>query len=120
MEACLTRFAERRLQQLTRPGGVLADGVQILLRGLPGIDLQPPGHAVLSADWYWPTSGETDPTNHPVSDVTGRRQQLIDQREAAESACLAALAATPRRRRKFSRAARRQPPLRHHPRSPSP
>ena len=100
MEACLTRFAERYLSSLTQPGGILAEGVQILLRGLPGIELQPPAHAVLSADWYWPTTGETNPTNDVVS--PGRRQHVIDQREAAETACLAALAATPRRRRQFT------------------
>ena len=101
METRLTRFAEQHLTPLTSAGGVLADGVQILLRGLPGIDLQPAAHAVLSADWYRPTRGETDATE-PASTFAGRRHQLIGQRDTAEAACLDALAVNPRRRRRFS------------------
>ena len=100
MEACLTRFADRHLPQLTGPSGVLADGVQVLLRGLPGIDLRPAPHAVISADWYWPVHADG---SAPVAGGTADwRQRLVDQREAAEAACLAALAASPRRRRQFT------------------
>ncbi len=79
---------------------MLADGVQVLLRGLSGIDLRPAPHAVLSADWYWPVHADG---SAPVAGETADwRQKLVDQREAAEAACLAALAASPRRRRRFT------------------
>jgi rifampicin phosphotransferase len=65
--------------------------VQVLLRGLPGTDLDVPAHAVQSLDWYWPTSGELEvpDVNAELSD---RRRKLTAEREAAETACRAALA----------------------------
>src|SRR2546421_581387 len=65
-----------------------------------------PGHgggsarSRLSADWYWPTLGESG--THAPSDVVGsRRKQLREKREAAESACRNALESRPELRRRF-------------------
>jgi len=54
MRPCLARFVRKHL-----PGVTGAD-VQVLLRGLPGINLGTPPHAVQSIDWYWPTLGQQD------------------------------------------------------------
>ncbi|RYZ32776.1 MAG: hypothetical protein EOP01_00100, partial [Propionibacteriaceae bacterium] len=72
MEGCLTRFADRHLAGLTKAGGPLADGVQVLLRGLDDVDTSAPRHAVASIDWYWPTLGETDPAPQQKLDPARR------------------------------------------------
>ncbi|WP_432562671.1 PEP/pyruvate-binding domain-containing protein [Kineococcus sp. SYSU DK003] len=100
MERCLARFAGRHLGALTGPDGPLADGVQVLVSGLEGVDTRPPPHAVSTVDWYRPTLGETGAQAGPP-DRPERRDGLRAQREEAEAACLAALA-DPRRRRQFS------------------
>lgn len=106
MEDRLGRFADEHLGSLTRPGGSLADGVQVLLAPLPGVGAEPSPHAVFSADWYWPTAGATaDATaDRTVRDrrAEGRQQQMqemVDRRETAEADCLAALATSPPLRR---------------------
>ena len=96
MEARLAQFANRHLPQLGRDNGPLADGVQVLLRALPGVDPSMPASAVFSADWYWPTASD-----HTATAVTAqqsdaeRTRRLAEQRESAEAACLAALSTTP-------------------------
>ena len=62
----------QHLTPLTSAGGRLADGAQILLRGLPGTDRHA-AHAVHSADWYHPVAGEptaTDARQHAPAGVT--------------------------------------------------
>jgi hypothetical protein len=54
MEGCLARFLNRHL-----PGRV--DSVQVLLRGLPGADLDVPAHSVQSLDWFCPRAGSWMP-----------------------------------------------------------
>ncbi|WP_214317546.1 PEP/pyruvate-binding domain-containing protein [Nonomuraea sediminis] len=70
MEACLARFMRRH--HLGDPAP--------LLRGLPHTDLSLAPHAVYSLDWYHPTA-TTQPAPPP-------RQNLVDERLAAERACL--------------------------------
>jgi phosphohistidine swiveling domain-containing protein len=84
MEGCLASFLNRYL-----PGRI--DSVQVLLRGLPGADLEVPAHSVQSLDWYWPTSGELDVPD-ANGDLAQRRRQLAAEREATETACRSALA----------------------------
>jgi pyruvate,water dikinase len=102
MEARLARFATKHLPQLARDNGPLADGVQVLLRALPGVDPSMPASAVFSADWYWPTASDYAANEHGTSAVTphasdsGRTQRLAEQRESAEADCLTALSTTPR------------------------
>jgi rifampicin phosphotransferase len=77
--------------------------VRVLLAGLTAEDASagPPAHAVLSADWYWPTLGESA-TREPSDDVGSRRRQLREKREAAEAACRKALGSRPDLRRRFA------------------
>lgn len=99
MEACLASFAQKRLTGLLRDGAELEQGVQVLLRALPGIDDLPTGLPIQSADWVRPIA------NTPQSGEAGwldRRQALVEQRRRAEAACLAALAGTTRLRRRFA------------------
>jgi phosphohistidine swiveling domain-containing protein len=85
MEGCLARFVRKHL------AGVTGSDVQVLLRGLPGISLGTPPHAVQSIDWYFPTLGQQD--GQPAAPE--RRARLVDEREAAEAACRRALANRP-------------------------
>ncbi len=64
--------------------------VRVLLAGLSASEPTAPAHAVLSADWYWPTLGESG-QSAPVSLGKPRRGELIERREAAEKACRQAL-----------------------------
>jgi phosphohistidine swiveling domain-containing protein len=91
MEACLARFVRKHL------GGVPGADVQVLLRGLPGITLGTPSHAVQSIDWYFPTLGQQSAQALPAD----RRARLVAQREAAEAACRRALARRPALRARF-------------------
>lgn len=93
MEARLARFVQEHLPELTGDEGPLAEGVQVLLRGLSGVETGVPDHAVLSADWYWPmmrlapsAAGEMD-----AEEPAARRERLALERESAEAHCLAAL-----------------------------
>jgi pyruvate,water dikinase len=98
MEACLAKFTRRHLPQLAvDDGGPLADGVQVLLRALPGVDTSVLSSAVFSADWFWPTASDQAAADTPPDPAApARRQPLTQQREAAEAACLDALSETPR------------------------
>ncbi|HEX7023910.1 MAG TPA: PEP/pyruvate-binding domain-containing protein, partial [Gemmatimonadales bacterium] len=88
MEGCLARFLRRHV-----PPEVLGS-VQVLLRGLPGVDLSVPSHAVQSLDWYRPTAGELGwVRSEAVPDE--RRRQLAAERETVEAACRQALADRP-------------------------
>lgn len=102
MEDRLARFAAQHLTSLTVDGGPLTDGVQVLLRALPGMDTSMPGSAVFSADWYWPTA--SDHTASVVSNpaTSDRTQRLTQQRESAETACLAVLSGRPDLLRQFT------------------
>jgi pyruvate,water dikinase len=60
MEDCLARFLRKHL------AGLAGADVQVLLRGLPGITLGTPAHAVQSIDWYFPHSvSRTGTSRHP-------------------------------------------------------
>src|SRR5216684_2744479 len=91
MEGCLARFVRKHLSDVTG-----AD-VQVLLRGLPGITLGTPTHAVQSIDWYFPTLGRQD--GH--ARAPERRARLVAERESAEAACRRALANRPALRARF-------------------
>jgi pyruvate,water dikinase len=82
MEGCLARFVRKHL------AGVAGADVQVLLRGLPGITLGTPPHAVQSIDWYFPTLGQQEQSVTHLE----RRARLVAEREAAEAACRGALA----------------------------
>lgn len=88
MEACLARFCR---QHLSEP---LGEGVQVLLRGLPGAEPEVPNHAVQTVDWYRPTAGELG-WAQPSGTWAGRHEQLAAERRLAEAACRAALADQP-------------------------
>jgi rifampicin phosphotransferase len=90
MEACLGRFLRQQLPDIV--GG----GVLVLLRGLPGVDPEVPGHAVQTADWHRPTAGELDWSTPGAPGTSERRRSLIANREAAEAACRRALADRPK------------------------
>jgi phosphohistidine swiveling domain-containing protein len=97
MEDRLNRSVRRHLADLTARAGPLADGAQVLLRALPGAAVQPGGHAVLSADWYWPTAGEDRAFGVIDTAVAAdRHARLADERQAAEAACHQALDGRPR------------------------
>jgi len=82
------------LQQLRREHGPLADGIQVLLGALPGVKAEMPGHAVLSADWYWPTGhSATGGAAIPDPEAAARHHRLIEGRQTAEADCLAAFSA---------------------------
>jgi pyruvate,water dikinase len=93
MEACLTRFTRKHL------AGVLPDrdgGAQVLLRGLPGTQPTPAGHAVHSVDWYHPVAAEL-PTTAPIPAARNdRHADLAKRRATAEQQCAAVLADRPR------------------------
>src|SRR5579859_5576765 len=91
MEGCLARFVRKHL------GGVPGADVQVLLRGLAGITLGTPPHAVQSIDWYWPTLGLQ--AEHATS--SERRARLVAERETAEAACRRALVNRPAQRARF-------------------
>jgi pyruvate,water dikinase len=96
METRLAQFATQHLPQLARDTGPLADGVQVLLRALPGVDPSMPACAVFSADWYWPTASDhAAAAGTPHSGDSDRTHHLIQQRESAEADCLAALSTAP-------------------------
>lgn len=102
MEDRLASLVRRHLPDLTAEQGVLADGPQVLLRGLPGAEHQPQAHDVLSADWFWPTGSTAAPrAGNLVSEAAQRHDRLVAQREPAEAACLAGLGPHPRARREF-------------------
>jgi len=63
--------------------------VRVLLAGLSPSEPVLLDHAVLSADWYWPTLGESGRSG--PADQMERRPELIKRREAAEAACRLAL-----------------------------
>lgn len=88
MEACLASFLRRHVAP------EVYGSVQVLLRGLPGIDHEVPAHAVQSADWYWPTAGEMGLRVAGV-DLRERRRQLTAERETAERACRQSLSGRP-------------------------
>ncbi len=97
MEARLTGFADKHLDPL-RNDGPLRDGVQVLLRQTD----RPAGmaaHAVLSIDWFWPTSEEMRGGDGSLDEQ--RRRTMQAERAAAEESCLQALSSKPRLRREF-------------------
>jgi rifampicin phosphotransferase len=94
MEGCLGRFV-RAYVPTTIDGGVL-----VLMRGLPGLDLAVPEHAVQSLDWYWPTVGELGTARDDVHAME-RHQRLVAERQAAEAECRRTLAGQPRLRARF-------------------
>lgn len=110
MEGRLIAFAHKHLGRL-RADGPLRDGVQVLLR-LPDGTGGTAGHAVLSIDWYWPTSDElrrsdelrpSDELRRDEGRLVDRRRSTMEaERNAAEHACLRELAATPRLQRQFT------------------
>lgn len=104
MESRLAQFANEHLSELSADNGPLADGIQVLLRALPGVDSTMAPHAVLSVDWYWPTADtNTKGPALPDPDGPARHQRLLEQRHAAAADCLAALTPTPGLHREFSR-----------------
>jgi len=68
--------------------------IRVLLAGLSGSEPEPMPHAVLSADWYWPTLGESGRSTG-ASQLKQRREELIHRREQAEEECRQALSARP-------------------------
>jgi phosphohistidine swiveling domain-containing protein len=68
--------------------------VRVLLAGLSASESAVLSHAVLSADWYWPTLGESSHYG-PVNPLKQRRGELIERRETAEKACRQALQERP-------------------------
>lgn len=74
--------------------------VRVLLAGLSASEPAALTHAVLSADWYWPTLGESSHSG-PVNQLKQRRTELIERREAAEKACRQALQDRPELLRRF-------------------
>jgi pyruvate,water dikinase len=74
--------------------------VRVLLAGLSASEPAALTHAVLSADWYWPTLGESSHSG-PVNQLKQRRTGLIERREAAEKACRQALQDRPELLRRF-------------------
>lgn len=94
MEACLARFCRKHLP------GMLADGVQVLLRGLRGAEPEVPDHAVQTVDWYRPTAGELG-WARPAETWSNRHEQLAAERRRAEAACRHALAGHPAIRARF-------------------
>ncbi|HEX8968887.1 MAG TPA: PEP/pyruvate-binding domain-containing protein [Chloroflexota bacterium] len=92
MEAALARFIRKHV------AGDDGSGVQVLLRGLPGIELGASPHAVESIDWYWPPLGHTQEVGPPAPE---RRIALMEQRDNAERKYRSILADRPRLRARF-------------------
>jgi len=88
MEGCLAKFLRQHL------GTRFEGSVQILLRGLPGVDLEAPPHAVQSMDWYRATAGELGFGRGDAAPVE-RRALLMAERESAKAACRSALDGEP-------------------------
>lgn len=99
MEGCLTAFCRGHLAV-----PALAEGSQVLLRGLPGAEPTLPAHAVHSLDWYHPTVGESPPGAAAPADAPegGRHARLAATRTEAEQACRAALGDRPRLLARFN------------------
>jgi rifampicin phosphotransferase len=95
MEACLARFCREHLS------GSLEQGVQVLLRGLPGAEPEVPDHAVQTLDWYRPTAGELGWTQPPPETSSHRHEQLTTERLRAEATCRTALGERPELRARF-------------------
>jgi phosphohistidine swiveling domain-containing protein len=74
--------------------------VRVLLAGLSASEPALLTHAVLSADWYWPTLGESGRSG-PADQMKQRRRELIERREAAQMACRQALKDRPELLRRF-------------------
>jgi rifampicin phosphotransferase len=92
MEAGLTRFLNRyQLRNVS---------AQRLLQGLSETELNTPGHAVYSIDWYYPTAGETRTALGSVTSAPTTTLQR--QREHAERACREQLADRSRLQSVFS------------------
>jgi pyruvate,water dikinase len=94
MEACLARFCRKHVSE------PLGEGVQVLLRGLPGAVPEVPDHAVQTVDWYRPTAGELG-WAQPPGTWARRHEQLAAERRLAEAACRAALADRPALQARF-------------------
>jgi phosphohistidine swiveling domain-containing protein len=97
MEARLTAFAHQHLGRLLTDGP-LRDGVQVLLRRTD-VAAGAAAHAVLSIDWFWPTSQELPGDDGRLDEQ--RRRTMQAERVAAEDACLQELALKPRLQRSF-------------------
>jgi phosphohistidine swiveling domain-containing protein len=80
MEAALAKFVRRNLSDQ------VDFGIQVLLRGLPGMDTGTPPYAVQSVDWYHPTLGELGFEDEALDESTHQRE-ITTEREAAEGAC---------------------------------
>jgi rifampicin phosphotransferase len=94
MEACLARFCRKHLS------ATLPEGVQVLLRGLPGAEPTVPEHAVQTVDWYRPTAGELGWAQPPGTWTDGH-EQLAAERLRVEAACRAALGHDPALQARF-------------------
>jgi pyruvate,water dikinase len=64
--------------------------VRVLLAGLSPLEPSAMTHAVLSADWYWPTLGESGQSTAATA-LKQRREELVRKRESAEEKCRQAL-----------------------------
>jgi phosphohistidine swiveling domain-containing protein len=89
MEAALAKFLRSHL------AGQVDHGPQVLMRGLPGVEVATVPHAVQSVDWYRHTLGELGLASEDT-DVQARQGEIAAEREAAEAACRAALGDRPR------------------------
>ena len=100
MEACLTEFVRKHVPDLLGSGAELAEGVQVLLRALPGVDRLPAALPIQSADWVRPIGD----AHAPSADAgwAERRNVVVEQRHRAESACRSALAGRPATERRFT------------------
>ena len=94
IEVALARFYREHLAALVQID------VQVLLAGLPPPEAGEAPHAVLSADWYRPTLGESG-LSAPTEERRSRRDQLEERRKSAEDACRNALEGKPQLRRRF-------------------
>ena len=68
--------------------------VRVLLAGLSPPEPAAMTHAVLSADWYWPTLGESGQSTGATA-LKQRREELVRKRESAEEECRQALSGRP-------------------------
>lgn len=100
MEACLATFVRKQVPDLLGPGAELADGVQVLLRALPGVEDLPPALPIQSADWVRPIEEAAEPSADAAR--AERRSALVEQRLRAESACRSALAGRPATLHRFT------------------